>query len=71
MAATKFNTSLVVIVVKNSPANAEDVRDRGSIPETGRSPGGGHRNPLHYSCLERIEDPHKQESIGLQRVRHN
>ena len=40
------------IVAKNSPANAGDERDVGSIPELGRSSGGGHGNPLQYSCLE-------------------
>ena len=39
-------------MVKNPPANTGDVRDVGSIPGSGRSPGGGHGNPLHYSCLE-------------------
>ena len=39
-------------MVKNPPANAGDVRDAGSIPGSGRSPGGGHDNPLQYSCLE-------------------
>ena len=38
-------------MVKNVP-NAGDIRDLGSIPESGRSPGGGHGNPLQYSCLE-------------------
>ena len=38
-------------VVKNPPANAGDLRDVGSIPGSGRSPGEGHRNPLQYSCL--------------------
>ena len=33
-------------------ANAGDMRDTGSIPGSGRSPGGGHGNPLRYSCLE-------------------
>ena len=33
-----------------------DVRDRGSIPESGRSPGGGHSNRLQYSCLENPRD---------------
>ena len=42
--------------VKNPPANAGDVRDRGSIPRWGRSPGGGHGNPLQYSCLEKLMD---------------
>ena len=39
-------------MVKNPPANAGDIRDMGSIPGSGRSPGGGHGNPLQYSCLE-------------------
>ena len=39
-------------MVKNPPANAGDIIDRGSIPESGRSPGGEHGNPLQYSCLE-------------------
>ena len=37
---------------KNLPANSGDVRDEGSIPGLGRFPGGGHGNPLQYSCLE-------------------
>ena len=37
-------------MVKNLPANAGDVRDEGSNPGLGRSPGGGHSNPLQYSC---------------------
>ena len=44
--------SQVTLLVKNPPANAGDIRDLGSIPESGRSPGGGHGNPLQYSCLE-------------------
>ena len=36
----------------NLPANAGDLRDAGSIPGSGRSPGGGHGSPLQYSCLE-------------------
>ena len=42
----------MVLVVKNPPANAGDVRDKGSIPGLGRSPGGGHGNLLRYSGLE-------------------
>ena len=38
--------SQVALVVKNSPANAEEVRDLGSIPGLGRSPGGGNGNPF-------------------------
>ena len=39
-------------MVKNPPANAEDVRDTGLISGSGRSPEGGNGNPLQYSCLE-------------------
>ena len=39
-------------MVKNPPANAGDIRDMGSIPGSGRSPGGGHDNPFQYSYLE-------------------
>ena len=48
--------SQTALVVKNLPANAGDVRDAGSIPGLGRSPGGGHGNPLQYSCLENSMD---------------
>ena len=48
--------SQVVLVVKNSPANAGDVKDMSSIPGSGRSPGGGHSNALQYSCLENPMD---------------
>ena len=43
-------------MVKNPPANAGDVRDAGSIPESGRSPGGGHGTPFQYSCLDNFMD---------------
>ena len=43
-------------MVKNPPANAEDIRDVVSVPGLGRSPGGGHGNPLRYSCLENFMD---------------
>ena len=46
----------MVLVVKNTFVKAADVRDAGSIPESGRSPGGGHGNPLQYSCLENPMD---------------
>ena len=48
--------SQVVLVVKNLPLNARDTRDLGSISESGRAPGGGHGNPLHYPCLENPMD---------------
>ena len=44
-------TSQVALIVKNLPANAGDIRDAGSIPGLGRSPGEGNGNPLQYSCL--------------------
>ena len=44
------------LVVKNPLANAGDPRDTGSIPGSGRSPGGGHGNPLEYSCLDNPMD---------------
>ena len=43
-------------MVKNPPANAEDIRDAGSVPGSGRSTGGHHNNPLQYSCLENPTD---------------
>ena len=43
-------------MVKNLPANAGDARDVGSFPGLGRSPGGGHGNPLQGSCLENPMD---------------
>ena len=65
--------SQVVLVVKNLPANAGDKRDVGSIPGSGRSPGGGHGNSLQYSCLENPRDRGAQglKSIGSQRVGHS
>ena len=48
--------SQVVLVVKNLPANTGDIRDVGSIPGSGRSPGEGHGNPRQYSCLENPMD---------------
>ena len=49
-------SQVALVVLKNPPANAEDVRDTGSVPGLGRSPGGGHGNPLQYSCLEKSMD---------------
>jgi len=46
--------SKVAPAVKNSPANAGDTREAGSIPGLGRSPGVGNGNPLQYSCLEKF-----------------
>ena len=44
--------SQVALVVKNPPANTGDKRDMGSIPASGKSPEGGHGNPLQFSCLK-------------------
>ena len=51
-----FNWASEVVVVKNPPADAGDIRDAGSIPGSERSPGGGHGNPFQYSCLENPHD---------------
>ena len=55
-----FWASQVALVVKNLLAIAGDLRDTGSIPGSGRSPGGGHGYPVQYSCLE---NPHGQGSL--------
>ena len=46
----------MVLVVKNPPVNAGDIRDMNLIPDWGRYPGGGHGNPVQYSCLENPKD---------------
>ena len=51
-----FSVTQVALVVKNPLANVGDVGDNGSIPGSARSPGGGHGNPLQYSCLEDTVD---------------
>ena len=58
---------------KGPTANAGDTRDLGLIPGLGRSPGGGHGNPLQYSCLEipRTEEPSGLQSTGSQRIGHD
>ena len=48
--------SQMALAVKNLPGNSGDVRDSGSIPGLGRSPGGGHGNPLQYAGLENPMD---------------
>ena len=54
--AGEWGTSQVALVVENPPADAGDIRDVALIPGSGRSPGGGHGNPLQYSCLENRMD---------------
>ena len=46
----------MALVVKNSPANSGDIKDKGSIPGSGRSPGDGNGSPLQYSCLKNPMD---------------
>ena len=64
--------SLVVLVVKNLFANAGDIRDSGSIPGLGRSPGEGNGNPLQHPTLAwRIpwtEEPGRLQPRGLHSV---
>ena len=68
----KHWTFQVALVVKNSPANARDIRNAGSIPGSGRSPRGGHGNPLQYCSwrIVRTEEPGRLQSIALQKVRY-
>ena len=52
--SAEYKASQVALVVKNLPANTGDTRDAGLIPGLRRFPGGGHGNPLQYSCLENL-----------------
>ena len=63
----------MALVVKNPPTNAGDIRDTSSIPGSGRSPVGGHGNPLQYSCLENPMDrgPWWATVHRVQKVGHN
>ena len=60
--------SQVAVVVKNLPANSGDVKEMGLIPGLGRTPGGGHGNPLSILAwrLPRTEEPDVLLSIGSQ-----
>ena len=51
-------------MVKNTLVNSGDIRDVGLIPGLGRSLGGGHGNPLHYSCLENPMDRRAGKATG-------
>ena len=59
-AISHLGASQVTLVVKSPPANAGDLRDTGSIPGSGRSPGGEHGHSLQYPCLE---NPHGQRNL--------
>ena len=65
--------SQVATVVRNPSANAGDVRDKGSILGSGRSPGGGHGNPLPFLTwrIPWTEESGKLQSLGSQRARNN
>ena len=60
-------------MVKNLPAKVGDVRDSGSIPGLGRSPGEENGNPFQYSCLENPTDRGAWPAMvyGVARVRHD
>ena len=65
--------SQVVLVVGNQLAGAEDARDTGSIPGSGRSPGvesGNHSSILAWK-LPRTEQPVRLQSMGPQRIRRD
>ena len=67
----RYNIDLcmVALVVKNPPANAGEIRDTGSIPGSGRSPGEGNDNPLQSSCLNIpwIKEPDGFQVMGSQK----
>ena len=65
--------SQVALMVKKTPANAEDSRDASLTPGSGRSPGWGHGNPLQDFAwrIPWTEEPGGLQSIGSQRVRHD
>ena len=70
----QWQASQEALVVKNPPASAGDVRDTGSVPGLGRSPGVGNDNPLQYSYLENSMDRGSLAGYspwGLQRVGHH
>ena len=66
----ELRASQEVLVIKNPPANAGDLRDVGLITGLGRSPGEGHGNPLQYS-YPWTEEPDRLQSIESQGVRWN
>ena len=63
----------MALVIKNPPANAEDIRDQGSIPGLGRSPGGWHSNRTGILTwrIPWTEEPGGLQSMGSQKVGHN
>ena len=59
-------------VIKNPPASVGDLRDMGSVPESGRSPGEGNGYSLQFTCLGNpgTEEPGRLQSMGSQRIVH-
>ena len=55
-----------MLVVKNPPAGAGDIRDAGSIPGSGRSPGGGNGNPLHILSWRILQTEEPVQSMVSQ-----
>ena len=53
------------VVAKNLLVHSRDIRYLGSIPGSGRSPGGGYGNPLQYSCPENPMDRGVRHSSGV------
>ena len=68
-----LGSSQAVLRVKNQPASTGDIKDVGSFPGSGRSPGGGHGNPLHVIAwrIQWTEEPGGLQFIGSQTVGHN
>ena len=64
-AINQGRASEVKLVAKDPPANARDRGNESSVPGSGRSPGGGHSNPLQYSCLESPMDRGAWQAIVL------
>ena len=62
--------SQMALMLKNPSANAGDIKDMGSIPGLGRSPGGGHGNPLGWR-IPWTEESGRPKSMGSKRVGHN
>ena len=58
-----FQVVKIKYVHTHPPANAGDIRDTDPIPRLGRSPGGGHGNPLQFPCLEETRGSHGQWSL--------
>ena len=73
LSLSSVRSSQVAQVVKKPPINTGDKKDEGWIPGLGRSPGGGHGNPLQYSCLENPmeRETWRLQSMGSQRVQHD